>query len=231
MRVATICARGGSKGLPGKNLLKLGGLTLVARAVEQAKKSSLFDVIIVSSDSDEIIKEALIHGATHFINRPEYLSGDDVSKPKTIAHAVASTILELADVKTVVDLDVTSTLRILEDIIGAVEHLELNNYCSVLTATKARRNPYFNIVSMKSSGSIEVSIKPVQPVLSRQSAPWCFDLNAAVHVWNAPCLFQDPKIIYENSHIYEMPQERSLDIDSQVDFEIVRFLYDRYEAK
>lgn len=226
MRIATICARMGSKGVPGKNLLKLGNKTLVALATEQALNCSLFDYVIVSSDGGEIINEAMNYGATHYVNRPKYLSGDNVSKPLTIVHAVKSTILDLSKISTIVDLDVTSPLRNLEDIIGATKLLESNNYCSVLTGSVARRNPYFNLVTERVDGSIEISIKPEKPILSRQLAPKCYDLNASVHVWNAKCLITDPKIIYENTHIYQMPQNRSLDIDSEVDLAIVRFLYE-----
>jgi len=226
MRIATICARMGSKGIPGKNLLKLGNESLVAIATIQAVESSIFDLVIVSSDGTKIIDEAMENGATHFVNRPVSLSGDNVSKPETIVHAVKSIISNTSTIATIVDLDVTSPLRNLDDIVGATSFLESNNYCSVLTGSIARRNPYFNLVTEKSDGRIDISIEPERRILSRQMAPKCFDLNASVHVWNAQCLLADPKIIYENTHVYEMPQNRSLDIDSDIDLEIVRFLYE-----
>lgn len=227
MRVATICARAGSKGFPGKNLAEINGKSLIRLAVEQARDTQLFDLIIASSDSGAILDEALSCGATHLISRPEFLSGDDASKPETIKHAVESTLDYIPPSTTIVDLDVTSPLRNIQDIAGAVTMLESMKCCSVLTGCLSRRNPYFNIVSVDPDGSVNVAIKPITPIYSRQNAPKCYDLNAAVHVWNSDCLLSSPQIIYQNTTIYEMPQWRSLDIDSKTDFEIVKFLYER----
>ncbi len=225
VRIATICARKGSKGLPGKNLAKIDGKSLVALATLQAVESSLFDFIVVSSDSEEILNEALSHGATHQVRRSSDLSGDFVSKPEVIRSAVTSSLSDLSKITTVVDLDVTSPLRHNADIVGAVSLLETSDCCSVLSGCPSRRNPYFNIVSLNKLGFIEISIQPIEPIYSRQLAPICFDLNAAVHAWKIECLISNPKTIYDKTLIYEMPVSRSMDIDSQTDYDIVNYLY------
>ena len=231
MRIATICARKGSKGLPGKNLATINGKSLVALATLQAVESSLFDFIIVSSDSEEILYEALSHGATHQVRRSSDLSGDFVSKPEVIRNAVISSLSDFSNIETVVDLDVTSPLRQNEDIMGAVSLLETSDCCSVLSGCPSRRNPYFNIVSLNKLGFIEISIHPNSPIYSRQLAPTCFDLNAAIHAWKIECLMSNPKIIYDKTLIYEMPMSRSMDIDSQIDYDIVNYLYTYNRAK
>ena len=72
-----------------------------------------------------------------------------------------------------------------------------------------------------SGGRTRIAKEVIQPFLSRQDAPQVFDMNAAVHVWNRDSLIKDPKILYPSTLIYEMPQERSHDIDTEVDFRIV----------
>ena len=226
-RAATICVRKGSKGLPGKNLMQIDGLPLYALAIRQAKETGLFTEIIVSSDDTNVLDFAKSFGASFIVDRPTKLAGDSAGKPETIKHAVESCESYLSyEFSTIVDLDATSPLRNTDDIKGAVALLESENISSVITVTSSARNPYFNMVKVSELGQVEVVNPPSTPLLSRQSAPKTFDMNAAVHVWRRDSLFLSPKVFYADTKIFEMPQERSHDIDTEVDFKVVSFLFD-----
>ncbi len=225
-RIATICVRKGSKGLANKNKLPMGNLPLFAHSVIQAKLSGIFDQIVVSTDDSDILGTCRDFGATIAIERPSALSQDDAGKPETVKHAVLETEEMIkATFDTVVDLDATSMLRNETDIVRAVELLELNSASSVLSVTPSRRNPYFNVLEVDCHGRVHVAKEPHQPIMSRQNAPETFDMNAAVHVWNREKLISSPKIIYLDTLLYVMPQERSHDIDTDVDFKVVEFLH------
>jgi len=224
-RLATICARKNSKGLPGKNKLLLNGVPLYGMAILQARLSGYFTSIAVTTDDEEILENALKFGADIIIKRPNELTEDHSGKPETVLHALNETEKKLGiayDV--IVDLDVTSPLRTIEDIKGAIDLLELNQVASVVSACKSHRNPYFNMLEVDSLGKTFISKKVDPPFLSRQAAPKSFDMNAAVHAWRAEALKHNPVVIYADSLIYEMPEERSRDIDTKLDFEIVKFL-------
>jgi N-acylneuraminate cytidylyltransferase/CMP-N,N'-diacetyllegionaminic acid synthase len=225
-RAATICVRKGSKGLPGKNLLEIDGIPLYARAIRQAEETGLFSEIIVSTDELLILNSAKKFGATFVVERPKELAGDNASKPETIKHAVESCENATGQkFSVIVDLDATSPLRSINDIRESVELLEKEKVSSVITVTSSARNPYFNIVEISESGHLDIVKKHKAQFLSRQKAPRTYDMNAAVHVWQRDSLFLSPKVFYEDTKFFEMPQERSHDIDTEVDFKVVSFLF------
>jgi N-acylneuraminate cytidylyltransferase/CMP-N,N'-diacetyllegionaminic acid synthase len=125
--------------------------------------------------------------------------------------------------KTVVDLDATSPLRELGDIAGAVELLESTGADSVITGAEAHRSPYFNLVERDSETGV-VSVSKPNGVLRRQDVPRAFDMNASVYVWNRDKLVAQPMVFFPTTLLYEMPPERSLDIDSEFDFTVVNWL-------
>lgn len=222
LRLCTICARGGSKGVPGKNIRLLLGKPLIAYSVEQAIESTLFDKIAVSSDSDEILDAAKKYGADVLIKRPDELAGDSAGKLEAIRHAVLEAERQLGKkYDTFVDMDATSPLRIVEDIKNAVALLEDNNISSVMTATPARHSPYFNILELSENGEVFISKKPRTAVLSRQSSPKCYDMNASIYVWAREPFLSEPSCFYPNTKLLIMPDNRSVDIDSELDFTIV----------
>ena len=225
MRLCTICARGGSKGVPGKNIQPLMGLPLIGHSIVHAKDSRLFDVVAVSSDSDDILKAAEAYGADIAIRRPAHLATDTAGKLPAITHAVrAAEERREREYATCVDLDVTSPLRLPEDITACVMLLEQTGCSSVITVAPAHRSPYFNLVERDSNGIVHLSKPSLPAVLRRQDSPECFDMNASVYVWQRDKLLSDPRVIYDDTQLYVMPRERSLDIDHPVDFEIVELL-------
>jgi CMP-N,N'-diacetyllegionaminic acid synthase len=224
-RVCTICARGGSKGVRGKNLREMHGKPLLAYTVEQAKASGLFDVVAVSSDSSQILEIANRFGADLLIERPAELATDTAAKLPVIRHAVAEAERQSGRTfGTLVDLDATSPLRNVDDIRAAVALLEDTGSGNVITAMPARRSPYFNLVELNDQGQVVLSKPVATPFVRRQDAPLCFDMNASIYVWRRDTLFQAPSLFNPDTQLYVMPEERSIDIDSELDFQFVEFL-------
>jgi CMP-N,N'-diacetyllegionaminic acid synthase len=231
-RICTICARGGSKGVKNKNIRDLAGKPLIAYAINQAQASHLFDVIVVSSDSPEILDIGRKYGADLLVKRPEELATDTAAKVPVIRHCVAEAegvTGKRFDV--VVDLDVTSPLRLVEDIQGAVNLLENEKVANVITGAPARRSPYFNLVELGKDGVVRLSKSLEQPIVRRQDSPHCFDMNASIYVWQRTALFESLTIFNADTRLFVMPKERSTDIDDEIDFEIVELLMKKQNSR
>lgn len=224
-RICTICARAGSKGVRGKNLRLLSGLPLLAHSLRQAVASGLFDAIAVSSDSQEILRVAKEYGATILVSRPEEMATDVAAKLPVIRHCVAETERMLGvTFDTCIDLDATSPLRNVEDIRSVVQMLELSGVSNVITAMPARRSPYFNMVEMDGNGVVRLAKQTSSAVVRRQDAPACFDMNASIYGWAREVLMTAPGLFNHDTRLHVMPEERSIDIDSEVDFMLVELL-------
>lgn len=225
VRIASITVRAGSKGVPGKNLRDVAGVPLFGHSVRQAAESGLFAEVVVSSDSDEILRLAPEFGATGVVVRPPEMATDTAGKVPAIAHAVTTTEQRVGTVFDVsVDLDATSPLRTVDDIRAAVALFEASDVESLITGTEARRNPYFNLVELQPDGTVRVAKQPADDVLRRQDAPRCFDMNGSIYVWRRDSLVREPQVFYPSTILYEMPAERSIDVDSEFDFRVVRWL-------
>lgn len=224
-RLCTICARGGSKGVPNKNLRPILGRPLLAHSIEQARASGLFAAIAVSSDSKDILAAARQYGADFLIERPADMASDTAPKLPAIRHCV-SEAERLAGYRfdTIVDLDATSPLRLPQDIVNATALLEERKVSNVITGAPARRSPYFNLVEVGTDGVVRLAKPPAQPIARRQDAPACYDMNASIYVWSHQSLFDCPTLFNADTLLYAMPEERSVDIDSELDFVIVEHL-------
>lgn len=225
MRICTITVRAGSKGVPGKNLRMVAGRPLFGHSVAQAAAAGLFDEIVVSSDSEEILSLAPDFGATGVVRRPAEMATDTAGKVPAIAHAVRSTEERTGQrYEVCVDLDATSPLRTVEDIRMAVEIFETADVESLITGAEARRNPYFNLVEEQPDGTVAVSKLPGDAVLRRQDAPRCFDMNGSIYIWRRESLLVEQVVFFPSTILYEMPSERSVDVDSEFDFRVVEWL-------
>lgn len=223
-RLCTICARGGSKGVPGKNVKIIAGKPLIAHTIIHAIESKLFDYIAVSSDSDEILEVAHSFNVNFTFKRPEYLATDSAAKIPVINHC-AQQVEKETNIKfdTFVDLDCTSPLRNTSDIIGTVNMLETGDYSNIITGAPARRSPYFNLVE-EHAGKYVCLSKDINKIVRRQDSPKCYDMNASIYAWKREFFFTNEKVILEKTGIFIMPEERSLDIDSPLDFKLVTYL-------
>lgn len=225
-RLCTICARGGSKGVKGKNVRLLGGKPMIAHSIEQARAAGTFDLLAVSSDSDEILSVARDYGCDVLIKRPAELATDKAAKLPVIRHCVAEVERESGEwFDTLVDLDATSPLRIPDDIVAAIRLLEDSGAGNVITAMPSRRSPYFNLVECDANGIVHLSKSSQAQVVRRQDAPKCYDMNASIYVWRRESLFANETLFNEDTRLYVMPEERSIDVDSELDFRFVEHLF------
>lgn len=226
--LCTICARGGSKGVPGKNIRPLAGIPLIGHSIRQARQAGLFAHIAVSSDSEEILRISREQGADILIRRPEELATDTAGKVPAIVHAVRQAEEVAGCVfPVVVDLSATSPLRQAADIVGAVALLERSGCRNVITGAPSHCSPYFSLVEGDAGGVVRLSKVLDRPVLRRQDSPRCFDMNGSIYVWRREALLESPAVFYDDTHLYEMPRARSLDIDDPLDFEMAEFLIGR----
>jgi N-acylneuraminate cytidylyltransferase/CMP-N,N'-diacetyllegionaminic acid synthase len=226
--LCTICARGGSKGVIGKNAREIAGKPLLAWTIEQARQTGLFKVIAFSSDSDLLLNAALEAGADLAVKRPDAMATDAAPKLPAIRHCLEQAIARTGMTPDIfVDLDVTSPLRLPSDIAGAVELLQQSGARNVITGSPARRSPYFNLVERRENGSVSLSKTSDPPIVRRQDAPRCFDMNASIYVWRVEAFLENPAVFYPDTQLFEMPEDRSVDIDSDVDLALVEFLLRR----
>ena len=228
-RLCSVCVRGGSKGVPNKNIRPLLGKPLLIHSLDQARESGLFDCIVVSSDSNEILQLAEEWGVDHAIERPEELATDFAPKLPVIQHCfqTAETLSGMTfDIA--VDLDATSPLRNQADLKGVVDLLESHDSTTnVITGVPARRSPYFNLVELDESGVVHLRGKRRsinENIVIRQDAPPCYDMNASIYAWWRDSLLKERHVIQSSTRLYVMPEERSVDIDSELDFRWVEFL-------
>ena len=228
-RLCSVCVREGSKGHPFKNIRPIFGKPLLIHSLDQARESGLFDYIVVSSDSEAILQLAEDWGVDHSIERPADLATDSAAKLPAIQHCFR-TAESMSGIRfdTVVDLDATSPLRNQSDLKGSLELLENgDSVTNVITGTPARRSPYFNLIELDESGRVHLSGKrqgDMETIVRRQDAPTCFDMNASIYAWWRDSLLSARHVIQPKTRLYVMPEERSVDIDSELDFRWVEFL-------
>lgn len=223
--LCTICARGGSKGVKNKNIKELHGKPLIAYTIEQAKASGLFEHIVISTDSDDIANVAKQYGAEVFFKRSSEMASDTAGKLDVIRDAFKRS--EEYYNKTfdyLIDLDATAPLRLTEDIIDSFNQFKENNNDNLITAMPSRRSPYFNLVEQDENGNVYLSKKLDNKIIRRQDAPKSYDMNASIYIWKRDIILNEISIFLEKTGLYVMPEERSIDIDTEFDFKFVDFL-------
>ena len=229
--LCTICARGGSKGVKNKNIRPLAGKPMIGYTIEQAVQCGLFDHVVISTDSDAIAETAEKYGAEVFFRRSAELSSDTAGKLDVIKDAfLKSEEYYKVRFDSIVDLDATSPLREVEDILEAWRLFTERDYDNLITAMPSRRSPYFNLVELTQDGKVTLSKKPVKRVTRRQDVPKAFDMNASIYIWKRDALLQNDSLFLKNTGLYVMPEERSIDVDSELDFEFVDFLMRKKNA-
>lgn len=229
--LCTICARGGSKGVKNKNIKELCGKPLIAYTIEQAKASKLFEHIVISTDSDAIASVAKEYGADVFFKRSAEMASDTAGKLDVIRDAFIRSEAHYQDTfDYLIDLDATAPLRSVEDIVNSFNQLLENNNDNLITAMPSRRSPYFNLVEVDLNGKVALSKKLDSTVLRRQDAPKSYDMNASIYIWKRNAILNEYSLFLEKTGLYLMPEERSIDIDNELDFEFVEFLMRKQNA-
>lgn len=222
--LATICARKNSQGIKNKNLQLINKKHLIGITIEQAKKSKIFDKIVVSSDCKKINTIGKKYGANKSFKRITSLSNSKVSKVLAIRNLLKQSekyYNKKFDI--IVDLDVTSPLRKISDIKKAIKKFSKSNAPNMISGNKAHKNPYFNMIEIKNK-RIKIVKETNKIFFSRQVSPKVYDLNASIYIWKRQVLLKEDRIILNDTIFYEMPRIRSIDIDEKVDLHIVKSL-------
>ena len=225
--LCTICARSGSKDVKNKALKKINGKHLIEITIKQAISSKIFDEVVISTDSKKIQKIALKTGAKSWFLRSKKLSSDKSSKIPAIRDALLKSEHKFKKKFDVcIDLDITSPLRKINDIKNALNLFFKHKKTEILfSVSKARRNPYFNMVEINNRRiSIVKKNRNCYPVLRRQDAPNVYDMNASIYIWKRSKLLKSNNLFSKNTNIYEMPQNRSIDIDNHFDLEFIKYI-------
>lgn len=215
-----ITARGGSKGVPKKNIRNFAGHPLLAYTIAQAQQAKLLNRLVVSTDDPEIAAVAREYGAEVPFMRPAELARDDTPKPPVVRHAV-DMVEQQGGIKVdiVVDLDVTTPFRSVEDIDNCIQLL-LDNWQdtdTVTTVYRAHHNPYFNMVELN-GGFMATCKKPDRQYGTRQEAPHIYQMTAAVYAVKVEALRGKGQMFTDRTRPYVMPEERSLMIDTPQEF-------------
>ena len=221
---AFIFARGGSKGVPGKNIRILGGKPLIAWSIEIAREISEIDRIIVSTDDENIANVGKEFGA-EIIMRPVVLAQDDTPEWLAWQHAVDFLENKGEYFNRFVSLPATSPLRSKEDVMACLNLLD-NQTDIVVTMTETTRSPFFNMVK-KTEGYITLLMDGKTNYSRRQDTPCNFDMTTVAYVTR-------PEFIKINNGIFEgrvrainVPKERAIDIDDELDFFMAEALMKR----
>jgi len=216
--LAVIPARGGSKGLPRKNVLKAGGKPLIAWTIEAARRAKYLDRVIVSSEDPEILRVAARYGCEAPFVRPAELSRDDTPGVAPVLHALRA-LPEKYDL--VVLLQPTSPLRAAADIDACVELCVNGRFESCVSVTQPDKSPYWMFLR-RSNGTIKPLLGGKRSAARRQDLPKAYALNGAVYAATVKSLQRDRSFITRRTAAWEMPAERALDIDTRADLQKLR---------
>jgi CMP-N,N'-diacetyllegionaminic acid synthase len=228
--VAIVTARAGSRSIPNKNLVEVGGKSIVRRAVETAIKTPEVDRVFVSTDGDLIAEEAKRYGA-EIIVRPESLAGD-LAIVKDVLLDVREQLRAMGETAEImVLLEPTSPLRQTTDVSECIRRLEEENFDSLATFCEAAANPYR--VWRIEDGRPYTFIAGAIPWQPRQTLPPAYQLNGAVYCFRSDGLVDHdgPSLLFGRTGAVIMPNERSVDIDTIVDLDIANAAFNRIDHK
>jgi N-acylneuraminate cytidylyltransferase len=226
--VALIPARGGSKGVPRKNIRPLAGKPLIAYSIEAARASRLIARVVVSTDDAEIADVARRYGADVPFMRPAELARDDSPEWLTWRHAVLSLAAEGGrPVDAFVCVSPTSPLRAVEDIDACVRALLASDADMVMTVRPSERNPYFNMVVLDAEGYARLVIRPDRPTYRRQDAPPVYDITTVAYAFRPEFVLRSASELEGRVKAVVVPAERAVDIDTELDFSFAEFLLTR----
>jgi len=227
--IAIIPARRGSKGLPGKNVRLLNNKPLIYYTIREALRSKFLDRIIVSTDDKEITELAKVYGA-EVIARPADLAKDDTPSLPVFQHAIRYLEeVEHYHPDVIVILQPTSPLRTVEDVDGVVEKFLQTDCDSVVSVCKVECPPQWMYILKVDR--LQPVIKGREKIIRRQDAPEVYRLNGAVYVTHRDVIMKQNTVMGNDTRAYIMPVERSIDIDTEVDFQLADVLIREKECR
>ena len=227
--ICIIAARGGSKGVPGKNMRIINSKPLIAHTVHKAIKSKFFSHVIVSTENKKIAAISEKYGAEVPFIRPKKYATDTATLNDVLYHAIKKLYSLGYNFETVVNLDCTVPFLRIKDIKGAVKLLKKKKCHFVVGVYRQHLNPYYNIVELNSKGFVKL-VKPVKKFFrTRQESPKVYQLNGLL-TFNAKTIL-DKKIQWSNlpkTVIYEIPIESGVMIDTEFEFEIAKSMFKKW---
>ena len=223
---AFVFARGGSKGIPRKNLQLLAGKPLLAWSIEMGQSLAEVERVFVSTEDPEITETALSFGA-EVITRPTELAQD--TSPEWLAwqHAIKVVEEKFGRFERFLSLPATAPLRNQQDVKRCLNSLDAETDV-VITMTSASHSPWFNMVQQEPTGNVCLLVEGVY--VRRQDAPVGYDMATVAYVLRPEFILEKQRLWDGRVKGVEIPPERALDIDTPLDLEIARFLQTKAQS-
>lgn len=227
--LAVICARGGSTGVPGKNIMPIAGKPLIGWSVETALSDARIEDVIVSTDDEKIAGVAEEFGAKRPFMRPGDLATKTAGKFGVWKHALGA-CEEIYGKRYDYFLDIDCTTPLLDEgdlkrfLDAFFEAEQAGNLDGMFTVSASHRNPYFNLVEEDSQGYLGLSKKLETNIESRQTSPKAWDIVAAFYIFKAAYIRTNDYLLNGKMKGFEVPREKSFDIDEPFDAELVNWL-------
>ena len=226
--LCAISARGGSRGLPGKNIRPMLGKPLIVWSIEQALATPEIDRVVVSTDSEQIAAVAREAGAETPFLRPAHLATSEAGKFDVFKHALDACEAHFGETyEFYLDLDCTNPLRDVSDISACVAQFRQrrdHGVDGVFTVCPARKNPYFNLLEPDGGGALRVCKKLPGNVVRRQDAPAVYEHVASIYVLAPGYIRRASYLLDGHTEGYDIGNEKSLDVDSEFDFLLIEYL-------
>src|SRR3989304_829831 len=229
--LCVISARGGSRGVPGKNIRPLLGKPLIVWSIEQALATPEIDRVVVSTDSEAIAEVARAAGAETPFVRPDYLSTSEAGKFDVFKHALAACEEHYGEeYEFYLDLDCTNPLRDISDISACITQFRDRRQYGVdgiFAICTARKNPYFNLLEADDKGALKICKKLPAAIVRRQDAPPVYEHVASIYVFSPDYIRSASYLLDGHMEGYDIGSEKSLDVDSDFDFLLIEYLMKR----
>jgi CMP-N-acetylneuraminic acid synthetase len=219
---AFIFARGGSKGVPGKNIKEICGKPLIAYSIDIAQEIDSIEKIFVSTEDEQIAVVAKEYGAD-IIPRPHSLAQDDSPEWLAWQHAVKWIEEKGESFDVFISLPTTSPLRNKKDITQCLAALDKNTDI-VVGVTEAARSPWFNMVQQDNDGFLKVLMENEETYIRRQDTPIIFDMTTVAYVSRPEFIINSLGIFEGQVKGVKIPVERALDIDTELDWKFAEFM-------
>ena len=221
--IAIIPARGGSKGIPNKNLQKIGKNSLIKQSIIHAKQSKFINRIIVSTDSQKIKDEAIKNGAEVPFLRPKRLATDSASMNDVFLHVIPK-LMEIGyNFDIMVNRDCTVPFIQNSDITGSIKLLKQKKCDLVCGVYRQHHNPYFNMMELNENKFLKFSKKPKKQFVTRQKSPIVYQLNG-LFTFYVSQFMKYRKLYMPKILPYEIPPETGLMIDTEFEFQIANMI-------
>ena len=221
--ICFIAARGGSKGVPRKNIRMLAGKPLIAHTIESVLDSNIFSSVVVSTEDQEIATVAKTYGAEVPFIRPKKLATDTASTDDVIIHAVKKLRLLGYSFDIMVNRDCTVPFIRNEDINRSIKLLKKKKCDIVCGVYKQHHNPYFNMMELNSRGFLRFSKSMGREITNRQNTPTVYQLNG-LFAFYVEKLLKYRKLYMPRALPYEIPPETGLMIDTEFEFQIAEMI-------